>query len=152
MMCIHVKCYTLLTLKQLKFSPGGGRWSLPCISVSAWAPVEESSCSGSNGDEGLVGVSSWLSAVFGNALITMSTIVGISSFVSEWLVFVEVSQAPDGGAVDGGSLCGLFGVLHLCRGSLILYRLFQPAEPRRVGLPLTVADCSQCYTPRPDLF
>ena len=40
--------------------------------------------------------------------MTMSMIVGISSFVSERLVFVEVSRASDGGAVDGGSLRGLF--------------------------------------------
>ena len=47
--------------------------------------------------------------MFGNALMTVSMIVGISSFVSEWLVFLEVSQASNGGGtVDGGSLRGLF--------------------------------------------
>ena len=34
-------------------------------------------------------------------------IVRMLSFVSEWLLVVEVSWTSDGGAVDGGSLCGL---------------------------------------------
>ena len=46
--------------------------------------------------------------MFGKALITALTIVGISFFVCEWLLFVEVSWASDGGAVDGDSLHGLF--------------------------------------------
>ena len=44
----------------------------------------------------------------GKALITASSrIVQMLSFVSEWLLVVEVSWTSDGGAVDGGSLCGL---------------------------------------------
>ena len=45
--------------------------------------------------------------MFGKALIITLTIVGTSSSVTEWLLFVEVSWVSDSGAVDGSSLHGL---------------------------------------------
>ena len=69
------------------------------------------------------------------------------SFVSEWLLVVEVSWTSDGEAVDGGSLCGLLR-RSPSSGFLIVESVFRrPAEPRRVELLLAV---TECYAP--DLF
>ena len=106
MMCVRVRCTTYTETVSSHQKVAGG--PSPVYQSMLELQLKSPSCCGPSGDEGPIGVCSWLNEVFGKALITALIIVGISSFVYEWLLFVEVSWASDGRAVDGDPLRGLF--------------------------------------------